>query len=150
MNDENWLRSMFSSKSGSADVINSTVLNITKWGAVLGAALTAISAGVEQVMDGQQFTSGNWTAMIISLLALVTMLFVADIAARAYACAHSNTEPVLIDIPVAARWKLPTDKSPHSGVIDAVRVSDGKAQMLVIDKDVQGALPTWIDLQHLV
>lgn len=151
MASKNWLMSMFDRSSGSGDVIESTVLNITKWGTVFAAATTAIATAVEQVMDGKQFSPGNWTVIIVALFALVVVLFVVDMSARAYSTAHSSMTPIFPDAPISAKWQDRVQPgqpvpAPHHGTITGFRVSDGKAQMLFSER---GGHASWVDLERV-
>ncbi|HET7487957.1 MAG TPA: hypothetical protein VFJ85_08515 [Acidimicrobiales bacterium] len=157
-----WLFSMFSRESGPNDIIEGTVLNITKWGAVLAAALGAISAGAEKVLNGEHFSPGNWTTMIVALFGLVVLLFIFDMvsrayasahasmasAAQAYADAHASLASVVTVKPINASWQEPRGAGHHDGTVDALRVHEGRAQVLVADKNGGGA--AWIDFSDLI
>lgn len=150
MSDKNWLLSMFSRQAGSEDEIQSTVLNITKWSAVFAAAVAAIAAALEQVMDGRQLTSGNWTVITVALFTLVVVMFVADVASRAYTTAHASTVPVFPAKPIDAKWVDLNQALPHPahhGTIDGFRVSEGRVQVLVAEP---GGTASWVDFERVV
>ncbi|GAB2957733.1 hypothetical protein [Saccharothrix stipae] len=150
--------SILLNKPSPSDAIKSSTLNLTKWATYLVTtiggltAVMGVAAEVSTNQDNQQaaavvdedpfgFNDSQRLVIIVALVASLTIVYAADLMARAVATSRIASSPVhaLTNIPAASTG---TEPNRVSGYVVAIR--SGDSAMLFHDWDNPGNGGVWV------
>lgn len=134
-----------------AEIIKAPALNLTKvtTGGATGLALVLalLEAFLSEDAKFPNFSEGQWVALLITLLAAVSIVASVDMWVRAYATAHTLCCDSTVRLPGITAKRILTGSDKPASIV-AVRPGGTKVdgvQFLAVLKSSDGFTSEWVD-----